>query len=215
MHTKEEALRDVGLEEIIETSLMEGVHIIEGKTGDDGNLYGYTKGGAWYILRGRVKITSYFEDGSDFFWEYEEGEWFGMESAVLKAQVQYDAEAYSDVVVLEIPLREIFENENTSKKLLKRIIEIMAISTERREEKAVIRMGYGDEIYFLKYLERNNFDISYNNLRELSDILNINNRTFQRILKKLLEKGIICKARGRIGIKEVDVYRRYLETLSQ
>ncbi len=215
MYTREEALRNVGLEEIIETPLMERVHIIEAKIGDNGNLYGYTKGGAWCILKGRVKIISYFEDGNDFFWEYEEGEWFGVESAVLKTQVQYDVEAYSDVVVLEIPLREVIERKETSKKLLRRILEIMAHSTEKREGKAVIRMGYGDEIYFLKYLERNDFHISYSNLRELSEILNINNRTFQRILKKLVEKEIICKSRGRIEVKRMDKYRNYLDELSQ
>ena len=215
MYTREEALKNIGMEELIETPLMEGVHIIEAKTGDNENLYGYAEGGAWCILKGRVKVISYFEDGSDFFWEHEEGEWFGIESAVLKTQVQYDVEAYSDVVVLEIPLRQIMESKETSKKMLRRIIEIMALSTERREEKAVVRMGYGDEVYFLKYLERNNFDINYNNLRELSDILNINNRTFQRILKKMVEKGIICKARGRIELKSMENYRRYIADLSQ
>lgn len=70
-------------------------------------------------------------------------------------------------------------------------------------------------MFFLKYLERNDFDISYNNLRELSDILNINNRTFQRILKKLVEKGIVCKTRGRIEAKNIEVYRKYIAVLSQ
>lgn len=141
MFTREKLLKDVGLEELIETPLMEGVHIVKADTGADGNLYGYAKGGAWYILRGRVKITSYFEDGRDFFWELGEGEWFGMESAVLKTQVQYDVEAYSDVVVLEIPLRQIVEGEETSKKMLRRIVEIMALSTERRRLLYVSAMG--------------------------------------------------------------------------
>lgn len=214
MFTMEEALKNLGLEEIIGTPLMEGVRIIEVEAGYEGNLYGYIKGSAWCILKGKVKVTSYFEDGSDFFWELEEGEWFGMKSAILKTQVKYDVEAYSDVSVLEIPLRELLERKDASRKMLRRIIEIMALKAESREEKAAMRIGYGSERYFLKYLERNDFDISYNNLRELSDILNINNRTFQRILKKLEERKVICKTRGRIEIKSIDAYNSYLEEIS-
>jgi len=190
---------------------MKDVHIIKGDIEDEEKLYGHTEGLAWHILKGKVKMISYFEDGREFFWELEEGEWFGMEDAVLKSEIQCDVDSYSEAVILEIPLAEIMESEKTSKKLLKKIIEIMSFSTKAREEKGALRIGYRDDLYFLKYLERHNFGINYNSLRELSEVLNINSRTFQRILKRLSCKGILQKTKSRIMVNNMDAFIRYLE----
>ncbi len=208
---REEVIKNIGLEEIIGTPLMESVYILKGNTMEDGKLHRYIEGRAWYILRGKVKIISYFEDGRDFFWELEEGEWFGIENAVLKSEVYSDIDSYSEAVVLEVPLGEIIESEKTSKKLLKKIIQIMSLSAKHREEKGALRIGYNDELYFLKYLEKHNFGISYNSIKDLSEVLNINRRTFQRILKRLSCKGILQKTKNRIMVDNMEAFTRYLE----
>ncbi len=215
MFNKEKILKDIGLGDLIENPLIKNVSIIKVKRGNRGDLYGYTKGMAWYILSGNVEMTSYYEDDCDSSWDLKKGDWFGIANAVLKTPIKYEAEAYSDVVVLEVPINQILESEATSKTLLKKVVEILAFSVEKREERVAIRVGYGDELFFLKYLERNDFIINYPNLNKLSNILNINSRTFQRILKKLEESDIIYKTRGRIEVKKMAAYRKHLKDLSK
>lgn len=211
MFIKEEVLKGLGLEELIETPLMKDIHIIKGDAGERKKLYKCIEGRAWYVLKGRVKMVSFFEDGREFFWELEDGEWFGIEDAVLKSEGHCDVDSYSEAVILEIPVEKIIEGEMTSKDMLKRIIHIMSLSTKSREEKNALRIGYRDELYFLKYLERRNFNINYSNVKELSETLNINRRTFQRILRRLSCKGILQKTKSKITVDNMEAFIRYLE----
>jgi len=215
MIDKKSILKKMNLEELIDLPLFEEVKVMRVKSGDDGEIYGYRSGKAWYILKGRVKLTTYFEDGREFFWESSEGEWVGIPDSILGTEVEYDAHAYTDAIVIELPFRKMIEGEYSSPTLLRKVIRIMADMIKKNEEAALIRLGYGDEKYFLKYLERNNYILRYKTLADLSELLNINMRTFQRILKRLVEKNIVIKKRGCIEVEDIKRYRSYIEDLSE
>lgn len=215
MIDKKSILKKMNLEELIDLPLFEEVIVTRVKLGTNGDLYGYRSGKAWYILKGRVKLTTYFEDGREFFWESREGEWVGIADAILGTEVGYDAHAYTDAVIVEFPFRSMTESEHSTPVLIKKVIKIMAGMVKANEETALERLGYGDEMYFLKYLERNNYILRYKTLANLSELLNINMRTFQRILKRLVEKNIIIKKRGCIEVEDIKGYRSYIEDLSE
>ena len=211
MITKEGILKKLEFDEFITTPLMDDFDVITSKKGDRRELYGQNKGVAWYIIKGRVKIICYFEDGKELFWEVEEGEWFGIEDVVLGTYAKYDAEAYTDVLVVEVPMKKILD-KHSSEKILKRVMRDMAASVRIRGIKAATKLSCGNEEFFLKYLEKNDFILEYNNIKELSEILNIRLRTFQRILKKLTEKGIIAKNEKIIKVPDIQTYKEYMET---
>lgn len=65
----------------------------------------------------------------------------------------------------------------------------MTMTNKLLEEEVVKRIGFSDGGDFFKYLEDNNFSIVYRTQEELADLLSINLRTFQRILKVLKDNG--------------------------
>ena len=214
MINKDSIIKKLGFDGLISTSLIDNFYIITEKKGDRKELYGSNEGMAWYVLKGKVKITCYFkEDDKEFFWELEEGEWFGIEDVILENHAEYDVEAYTDVSVVLVPLRKILNNYSSGK-ILKKIMRDMAASARIREIKAATRIGYGNEKFFLKYLEKNDFILKYNNTKELSEILNMNQRTLQRTLKKLTEKEIITRETKIIKVPDIQVYEEYMKTLT-
>ena len=147
MITKEDLLKKLEFDEFISTPLMDDFDVVTSKKGDRRELYGQNKGVAWYLIKGRVKIICYFEDDKEVFWEVEEGEWFGIEDVVLGTYAEYDAEAYTDALVLEVPMKKILD-EYSSEKILKKIMRDMAASVKIRTMKAATKISYGNEDFF-------------------------------------------------------------------
>lgn len=210
-----EILKKLGLEELKDTRYMDKVQIIQGETGFVAELYGYNEGDAWYIIEGSIKIISYLEDGREFYWELVEGDCLGIADAILGTYAEYDIEIFKDVVVLQLPLRDIVEGGEVSMDTMRSILHMVARSSKHTGKIAFSRMGYSDELFFLKHLERNDYILTFKNLKGLSELLNINLRTFQRLLKKLVQKDIIFKERGCIKVADLTKYQEYLKELSE
>ena len=66
----------------------------------------------------------------------------------------------------------------------------------------------------LRGIEKNNFILKYSSINELSKILNIKQRTFQRILKNLTEEGVITNNDKIIKVPDIQAYEEYMETFT-
>lgn len=67
------------------------------------------------------------------------------------------------------------------------------------------------ENYFLLYLKENGYQIEFNSLADLAYCLNLEYRNFFRVVKKLVENGIIIKEKNRIYVSLVDEFNNYLK----
>ncbi len=72
---------------------------------------------------------------------------------------------------------------------------------------------YGKKLFFLKYFERNGFGINFPRLQDAAEIMGINFRTFQRLLKYFCEKGILVKDKKMIEVKNITLFYEYMEKL--
>jgi CRP-like cAMP-binding protein len=67
------------------------------------------------------------------------------------------------------------------------------------------------ENYFLLYLKENGYQIEFNSLADLAYCLNLEYRNFFRVIKKLVEAGIIIKEKNRIYVPSIETFNSYLK----
>lgn len=206
-----EVIENLELETLLEEEFAEEIRVVDVEKNYIEEMYGNSEGLAWYIVDGWVKGTTFFGEGREMKWDLRTGNWFGIEEAILGYHFIYDIEIMRDSVILELPIKKIYESDNTSTESLKAIIWHMAMAKKFLEDTVIERIGFSDEGFFLKYLENNEFNISYRNQKDISDVLAINERTFQRILKALDEKGVISIKRGNISVTGKDTFYRYIK----
>ncbi|MGB6128646.1 MAG: hypothetical protein WBG30_07845 [Psychrilyobacter sp.] len=204
-------MQSLGIEELLETSFKNKIKIMKWDLKDNLHSFGFKQGYAWYIIKGNLITTSYLPGDKEILWELNEGEWLGLPDAILNILPEHDVRILRGSLVLEIPLWEILNSKETPKSFYKKIITDFALTIRPVLKNVGLKIKCHDEIYFLKYLERKNYEIQFQSLKELSETLNINLRTFHRILKILVAENIIFKEVDRIKVIDIKKLENYIE----
>ena len=209
--TLNKTMEILGIEDLLKTSFKNKIKIINWGLKDNLHSFGFKQGYAWYIIKGNLITTSYLPGDKELLWELNEGEWLGLPDATLNILPEYDVKILRGSLILEIPLWEILNSEETSKSFYKKIINEFALTIRPILKNVGTKVKCTNEIYFLKYLERKNYEIEFRSIKELSETLNINLRTFHRILKILVAENIIFKEVNRIGVIEIKKLENYIK----
>lgn len=207
MKDKMDYLNELEIAQYFPEEIIKEVKVERFKKGDIIVMEAFHTGNAWRIVEGSVKVTIYPDLGQEFNGEFKTGEWIGVASILTENVVTADMEAREEVVLLTIPLR----------KMIDKYPDIMANLWERIAKGAsneFIRFLGGtlakavmtNEGYFLRYLDENGRELIFENTKELSELVNTNLRTLQRIIKKLKEEGIIEKSRKAIRVIDHDKF---------
>lgn len=212
--TLNKTMKILGIEELLKTSFKNKIKIINWESKDKLHSFRFKQGYAWYIIKGNLITTSYLPGDKEMLWELSEGEWLGLPDATLNILPEHDVRILRGSLVLEIPLWEILNSEETPKSFYKNIITEFALTVKPILENIGTKVKCSDEIYFLKYLERRNYEIKFRSIKELSENLNINLRTFHRILKTLVAENIILKETNKIEIIDIQKLENYIEEKS-
>jgi|GEM_PF-1520281 len=176
------------------------------------SLHGEPGDRAFYVLDGRLNTFSYFSDDREFNWEYEEGNWLAIEMVISDMEYDFDIEALTEALVLEVSLKKILE-EYLDLNFYKKIMTIMSDFILFHGAKASLIINYNGEELFMKHLALNNYSIEEKSIWEIAFSLNLKLRTFQRVLKKLTDLGIIEKEGKRIFVKDLEKYEKHLREL--
>lgn len=211
MKTKLDYLRDIGLYDILSDDLVRKIKVEEYEKGDIMELEAFQSGKVWKILEGQAKMTIYMEHGGEYYGDFTTGEWMGVAACLIDLVGTVDIEAKKKTKVLVIPLKEMIRNHpEVMQHLWEKIATGSALEFVRVLGGTLAKAVLSNEGYFLKYLSQNNMRIKFTNTRELSELLNTNLRTLQRIIRKLREDGVIEKSRNEIWVVDEDKFEAAL-----
>jgi len=196
---KSDILREIQLEELIGTTIEDGMTIKKYKKGDV-VFYDFDKDiPCEYIVEGQLQYTIYSPEGGEFYAELFPGNLGGIIGNIsnnkkIKFKRVFEAEkvAVKDTIMAEIPLHWVFDMTFEGKeRVLEKIIMLTVEESMKRSKYFLYKTVCSDEEFFLKCLEIGKVkDLT---TKEVSRILNINLRTMQRIIKVLTDKGVIAK----------------------
>jgi len=127
--------------------------------------------------------------------KYDEGEMDFMDVDII---------AKEDSVILALPFERVEEmelEESIKNQVLKKV-SIMGMRDHLRNSKYLIfRNVYSSEEFVIKYLEEYE-NGSIKDTKDLAEVLNINLRSLQRLLKKFYQLGFITNSEGYITLKD-------------
>lgn len=207
MKSKLDYLKEMGLSDILPKSLVEKVKLEEYQEGDIMEMEAFQSGKVWKILDGQAKMTIYMEHGGEYYGDFSSGEWMGVAACLIDLVGTVDIEAKRKTRVLTIPLKEIIKNHpEVMQHLWEKIAKGSAVEFVRVLGGTLAKAVLTNEGYFLKYLSQNNMRVKFNNTRELSELLNTNLRTLQRIIRKLKEDGVIEKNKNEIWVVDEEKF---------
>lgn len=207
MKTKLDYLRETGLIDILSEDLIGKIKVEEYEKGDIMEMEAFQSGKVWKILEGQAKMTIYMEHGGEYYGDFSTGEWMGVAACLIDLVGTVDIEAKKKTKVLIIPLKEMIRNHpEVMQHLWEKIATGSALEFVRVLGGTLAKAVLSNEGYFLKYLSQNNMRIKFTNTRELSELLNTNLRTLQRIIRKLKEEGVIEKSRNEIWVVDEEKF---------
>ncbi len=172
-------------------------------------LHGEKLEKCFYVVEGSVRMIFYSSDGRELTWVFESGSWFGMEDLIAEEEnYPYDIEATEDTVLLEIPLRKLLTKYKCKDFYLK-LLKIIADTAYDVGNKLAFMMNHSHKEIFLKFLQDNGYKVQGKRIPEISELLKINLRTLQRIIKGLEASGIIVRDKDSIRVTDLKKYNRH------
>ena len=172
-------------------------------------LHGEKLEKCFYVVEGSVRMIFYSSDGRELTWVFESGSWFGMEDLIAEEEnYPYDIEATEDTILLEVPLRKLLTTYKCKDFYLK-LLKIIADTAYDVGNKLAFMMNHSHEEILLKFLQDNGYKVQGKRIPEISELLKINLRTLQRIIKGLEVSGIIIRDKDSIRVKDLKKYDRH------
>ncbi len=211
MERLEKILKELKIQDLLKEEFVDEIILKEFKVDTHMELYGKKQEKVWYIVMGSVEGTEYYSDVKSAQFLVGKDNWFGFEEVILDQKMIYDMKIKKGTLLLELPLRKIMESKSVNPQILLSFMRHMARNINHLRGYIINKVGYSDEGFFLKYLEENNLKITYKNQVDLAEVLLINSRTLQRIIKSLEKEGIILIKRKAIEVVEKNRFYRYLE----
>lgn len=213
-------LHRLGLDELIGTDFETFMNVIKIKKKD--TIY-YSKDkemSAIYVLEGKVQYIVYSPEGREFYIDYFPGDLAGIGATLshqiknkMKRSFEADLVGKEDSIIVTLPFGKIFNMKFEGKEeFLKKLIFLFAEEHFQVSEYFFHKSLYSEESFFIKIIEKHKtIDKS---TRELSEMLNINLRTLQRIIKNLQKFKVIIKENNKISLgekKNIDKYKMKFE----
>lgn len=202
MKTKEEYLSKMKMVQYLPEEILQKIMIKSFDKGEMIEMGAFVNGYIWNILDGVVRVTIYDEHKGEYYGEFTVGEWVGVAGCLMNIKRgTVDIEAKTNVIVMRIPLREYIDKyPDKALYLWENIAKASAMEFSKILGGTLAKALLSNEGYFLKHLKENNMKVSYKNTRELSELLNTNLRTLQRILRKLTDDGVIGRSKHEIWV---------------
>lgn len=212
---KSEVLRELELEELIGTPFEDIIKFRDIKKGDSKFFSVEESIPTFYLLEGSIQFVIYRPEGGEFYIDLSPGDLSGINtnlSSILEHKFQRSFEgelvAKTDSLVAELPLEKLLSLDIENKeKLLTKILKLSVREGLERSRYLFFKSIYSDEEFLIKALENNK--LLNLTTKEISELLNINLRTLQRLLKNLVTKEIIEKNKKSFRLIDQDKLEDY------
>lgn len=219
-----EKLLDLGFNKDIASKYIDLAELYKYKKGyiikdytDKRNRYIYI------LLSGKIRIHFQSDNHLEFIKEISPGDIVGIEFTMFgyKLKSKQDIEDFSvlidaseDSEVLCLPINKLVKL-NFDSEFWKILSFRLAENYMKNMYTLLEKNMYDPKIYFLRYLKKNNFKINFTRSSEVAEALNINLRTFQRIVKFFKEKDVIFKEKNCIKVKNMQFFDYYINKVDE
>ncbi len=221
MITKVEILHKINFEELIGTVFEDLISIEKLPKGTSIFYERFKKFNTYFLIKGKTQHIIYTPEGGEFYRDFFEGDIPGLSFSLSNRNAperfrpfDVDVIVKEDSIIAYLPLEKTLDLEFKGKiAVLEKIITIGVEDHFKEFNHLLLKSIYSDEEFFIKYLE-NHKVLNIGTSKEISEHLNINLRTLQRLLKKLLGEEIIEKTGTKIFIKDqfkLDQYKEKFE----
>lgn len=209
MITKAEILNKINFEELIGTKFEDLMSIEKLTKGTSIYYERFKKFNTYYLIEGKTQHIIYTPEGGEFYRDFFQGEIPGLSFSLSNRRsperfrpFDVDVIVKEDSIIAYLPLEKVLDLEFKEKTaVLEKIITIGVEDHFKEFNHLLLKSIYSDEEFFIKYLE-NHKVLNIGSSKEVSEHLNINLRTLQRLLKKLIDQGVIEKTDTKISIKD-------------
>lgn len=218
MITKASILNKINLKELIGTPFEDMMTIKEFFIKSSMTFKHSENFNTYLIIKGKTRHTVNTPEGGFFYRDFYKGDIPGLNFSIAiknksKSFRLFDIDMIVEEgsIIVYLPFEKIIDLEFKEKcKVLEKLI-ILGMEDHFKEfNLLLLKSVYSDEEFFIKYLETHK-TINTNNSKEISEFCNINIRTLQRILKRLLENDLIERVDTKIFIKNQFKLDKYKE----
>lgn len=168
-----------------------------------------------YIVKeGRIVITGFIEDHLEVTMEFQEGDCIGYLELLIDKPLDIILKGMPSATVLEVPMIKIMDsidlnsltglNNILNKAIVKNALKLI--------KKHAAKVNFSNEQYVIDFLITTGGEITYTSNEDLTQMLHIEIRTLQRIIKKLMGEGVLEKEGKTLRIIDMDSARELLES---
>ena len=218
MMTKVEILSKIGFEELIGTQFEEMMVIKELKKGSSIYYKKLENFNTYFIVEGEISHIIQTPEGGKFYREFFKGDIPGLNFSISIRKApkcfrlfDINMTVKEDSTIVYLPFEKLIDLEFENKsKILEKLIIIGMEDHFKEFNHLLLKTIYSDKEFFIRHLEENKI-LNMNSSKRISQHLNINLRTLQRLLKDLTDIGIIERIESQISIKDQSKLDRYKE----
>lgn len=188
------------------------------KKGDIINFTGDSKenGFVWSIVSGNAKQIFYPDDIREYIVISQKGQWLGAPAIISGTHTVMDVKFLEDTEILVFPLGKIMrERSDIMNGLWEKVARDVCNFFLQITFLNMARTTMSNEKIFIKYLTDHNFSTKGVTTKIISEILDINLRTLQRIISKLEKRKLINRKRklNHIWVNDIESFKMYNRSL--
>lgn len=181
-------------------------------SGDE--LFFLKNGYIYKVIEGEVIISGYHvEKDLEVNMNFKKGEHLGLAGLLEEEIVDFIVRGFPEAKLLELPVGDVLEKvsprillgvyKNLTTSMIKNLLKFFSVYAAK--------VNFSNDQFFINFLLENNGTYEYKSTESLAQLLHIDLRTLQRIIKRFVGKKIIKKNGKVLTIIDIEEAKKLLE----
>ncbi len=204
------ALPDLTLEELkqIEEASLEKSFFLHKITKED--LFIPKEESLYLIVEGIALVCAYTDEDLEFNLEFGPGECVGQLGAFHQENMDFILRGMDSCTIVDIPIQEAMSRTNIHSlvNIYQRMLTAITQNLLKVLKNYGAKVNFSNEQYFLNFLISKGGSYTITSIEDLAQLLHIEMRTLQRVIKRIIDKKIIQKTNKTIEIIDMEAAER-------
>ena len=204
------ALPDLTLEELkqIEEASLEKSFFLHKITKED--VFIPKEESLYLIVEGIALVCAYTDEDLEFNLEFGPGECVGQLGAFHQENMDFILRGMDSCTIVDIPIQEAMSRTNIHSlvNIYQRMLTAITQNLLKVLKNYGAKVNFSNEQYFLNFLISKGGSYTITSIEDLAQLLHIEMRTLQRVIKRIIDKKIIQKTNKTIEIIDMEAAER-------
>lgn len=160
----------------------------------------------YLIVEGMALVCAYTEEDLEFNLEFGPGECVGQLGAFHEENMDFILRGMDSCTIVEIPIQEAMlkTNIHTLVNVYQRMLTAITQNLLKVLKNYGAKVNFSNEQYFLNFLISKGGSYTVTSIEDLAQLLHIEMRTLQRVIRRIMDKKIIQKTHKTIEIIDME-----------